>query len=618
MSKYSRSPLTGDLAGVNAELEKIQNAISDQLDRNPENGEANQLNGSLDVNSQRMYNLAAPQEPNDAARLKDVQASTNENPLPDASGQTGNFLRTDGTTAYWNEVTKSTVGLNNVDNTTDLNKPISTLTQTALDAKVNNSQISTYALTLLDDVDASTARTTLELGTPTFYNPSNFNIGITTTELISSTKTYVTGDIVVTDGYTTHGDGGGGHWIKTATTGSISQSPVQLVEAKLNDGLGVQWDFVGLTLKLKAVGAILDGTTDNSLVSEAVIIWADRTKGTVILDVGTYLCGKISLNSKDFNLIGVDHLNSIIKTKNNQNDHGISITGTTNLTLKNLTLDHNRANQSLGHGMRLGGSASTNFENLRIINAKDYGIGVQAGTNLKPTWINIYIENCGLDGVDIKNYNLNNDVFEIVNLTAKNYGLDSSTAVGIDVRGKYNGVNFKLYPSAGADGLRTRGANVQGPAGEPNVTNVYIESFASGGRIALDLASGSRLTNISNVIVKNMEFVIRTAAATNGGCINNVCATGIFGTDCMTFDGTGWLINNLSVENTAASSRVFDVESGASNIRVTNVNLIDNSGNASSARINSGSVNFQIDGGFVAGGSIADSGTTSTIALTYL
>jgi hypothetical protein len=40
---------------------------------------------------------------------------------------------------------KADVGLSNVDNTSDLNKPISTATQTALDLKVNNSQLDTAA-----------------------------------------------------------------------------------------------------------------------------------------------------------------------------------------------------------------------------------------------------------------------------------------------------------------------------------------------------------------------------------------------------------------------------------------------------------------------------------------
>lgn len=40
-------------------------------------------------------------------------------------------------------MSKSDVGLGNVDNTSDLNKPISTATQTALDAKANNSDVTT-------------------------------------------------------------------------------------------------------------------------------------------------------------------------------------------------------------------------------------------------------------------------------------------------------------------------------------------------------------------------------------------------------------------------------------------------------------------------------------------
>jgi len=62
-------------------------------------------------------------------------------------------------------VTKAQVGLWNVDNTSDADKPVSAATQTALDAKVDDSQISAFWLTLIDDANASDARTTLGLGT---------------------------------------------------------------------------------------------------------------------------------------------------------------------------------------------------------------------------------------------------------------------------------------------------------------------------------------------------------------------------------------------------------------------------------------------------------------------
>ena len=62
---------------------------------------------------------------------------------------------------------RTTLELGNVTNTSDANKPVSTAQQTALDLKVDDSQISAFGLTLVDDADATTARTTLGLGNVT-------------------------------------------------------------------------------------------------------------------------------------------------------------------------------------------------------------------------------------------------------------------------------------------------------------------------------------------------------------------------------------------------------------------------------------------------------------------
>lgn len=75
MSNRVINTLTGDLAPVNAELEKLDQNIKDKFDRVPDEGQANALTEVLDANSNRIINLGAPENGNDAARLKDVQVT---------------------------------------------------------------------------------------------------------------------------------------------------------------------------------------------------------------------------------------------------------------------------------------------------------------------------------------------------------------------------------------------------------------------------------------------------------------------------------------------------------------------------------------------------------------
>ena len=75
-------------------------------------------------------------------------------------------------------LTKSDVGLGNVDNTTDANKPVSTATQTALDAKANIARtINTYSGTSLTAVAADAGAYVRCTGTnPTYTLPPNASV----------------------------------------------------------------------------------------------------------------------------------------------------------------------------------------------------------------------------------------------------------------------------------------------------------------------------------------------------------------------------------------------------------------------------------------------------------
>lgn len=56
---------------------------------------------------------------------------------------------------------KADIGLGNVDNTSDVNKPVSTAQQTALDLKLDDSQAGAFGLTLLGSADLAAARAAL-------------------------------------------------------------------------------------------------------------------------------------------------------------------------------------------------------------------------------------------------------------------------------------------------------------------------------------------------------------------------------------------------------------------------------------------------------------------------
>jgi hypothetical protein len=73
---------------------------------------------------------------------------------------------------------KTDLAINNVNNTSDADKPLSNSAINALSYKVNTSQISAFGYTLVDDVDAATARGTLGFGTAGFQNLNPVNGGV--------------------------------------------------------------------------------------------------------------------------------------------------------------------------------------------------------------------------------------------------------------------------------------------------------------------------------------------------------------------------------------------------------------------------------------------------------
>ena len=443
----------------------------------------------------------------------------------------------------------------------------------------------------------------------------DINSEVPTTETMISqyNQTPTLYSTVTTRGYSVEGDGGGGVWrYEGVNTQPLSKSPAELGEAKLNDAKGFQWVFVGNAMFTEQVGGKLDGVTDNSLVTTILLNWVTTTGKNVYVGIGTYFTDSISLASLELKLIGLDEDRSIVKLNDGQNDHLIALTGTGKFVAKTLTLDQNRTNQTAGHGIRSGGCDRLTLGHVTVRNCDSYGIGFQAGTSKRLNLNDITVHTVGRDGIDVKDYDNANEVLFLTNYRCYNYGLDVTQQVALDIRGPAEVVNVSANLQGENYGVRFRPGNVQGRAGFGSMKGVDITGDGVDvGSIALDAASDSANWQVHGLTVKDCGLVIRQSTDGVGGIITGVTATDIFGTDCFSFAGSDLIVNDISASNTAASVRIMDFETTASNIQINNFLLTDNSGNPNAIRVRSGCTDAALSDGVVRNGVIDDAGTST-------
>lgn len=203
----------------------------------------------------------------DKAKLDDIATAATANQtdahLLDRANHTG--TQSAATIA---DLTSASVGLGNADNTSDLNKPISTATQTALNAKANTSHTHTIANVtgLQDALDAKEATiasgTTSQFyrGDKTFASVTKANVGLGNVQDVDTTITANITSVIdkrfITDGdLATIGNQSG------VNTGDETQSTIKTklgAATALADGYLTAANFVIFNNK---EGAITAGTT---------------------------------------------------------------------------------------------------------------------------------------------------------------------------------------------------------------------------------------------------------------------------------------------------------------------------------------------------------------------
>jgi len=146
-------------------------------------------------------------------------------------------------------ITKSDVGLANVDNTSDANKPISTATQTALDLKANASAITELAQ------DAVNTAIVAGVGLDKVYDDNNNTLTIDIDSTVA-TKTYA--DTAVS---THSSDTTDVHGIADTAELATKAFAASLLTGATKSNITITGDKTGLTIT--AENGVADSTTDN-------------------------------------------------------------------------------------------------------------------------------------------------------------------------------------------------------------------------------------------------------------------------------------------------------------------------------------------------------------------
>lgn len=409
-------------------------------------------------------------------------------------------------------------------------------------------------------------------------------------------------------------DGVPSRWTFSGTIGQTpSQSPSQLDDALFNDGNGNQWGFVGKALFLEQIGGVLDGVTLNDGVISAAKSYCTSTGNNIYFGIGTLLSGQILVTTgEELKLSGIDKVLSVHKIADGTNSNNAQVTGdgTGKLSLSNMTLDGNMDNQAGGgHGIRSAGCEKLWLTNILIKNSLNYGIGLQDGTSKNLKWRDVEINRCGSDGVDIKDYNFNNEVIDLVGFKCSGHGETNPQSPALDVRGGIIASNIEVDIIGDNYGLRFRfGDGVQGRDGFGSMSNAIITGDGVSASQALRCDSASDNFTYSDVTIDNCSTAINQNAAAIGGALSNITATQIHGGDGCSIGGTDLILSNFKISNKAGNTRLIDVEPTANNFQLSNFNAKDTIG-ANGIRIQALASDCSFTGGVIRNANYQDLGT---------
>ena len=200
-------------------------------------------------------------------------------------------------------VTKAMVGLGNADNTSDANKPISDATQTALDAKASNAALAAHEAdttnihgiadtAALETQTGAQTKATTALNTANTYTDDAID-ALTTSDIEEGTNLYFTNERAQDAVGTNVGNG------------LTYDDPTAAISVKL--GTGVEFDGSG---NVKITDAVTTNSGTQTLTNKTIDT-ADNTITVVTADVSDLTASAVELNTLDGITASTEELNYV-------------------------------------------------------------------------------------------------------------------------------------------------------------------------------------------------------------------------------------------------------------------------------------------------------------------
>jgi parallel beta-helix repeat protein len=151
------------------------------------------------------------------------------------------------------------------------------------------------------------------------------------------------------------------------------------------------YDIIATTsFNVKTYGALGDGSTNDYTAIAAAITAASVSGGVVYFPAGNYKIGTgLTISSSNVTLMGSGFGSTTITLNNSVNSSAVTIsgTGTVGVTICDLTIDGNKANNTSGHGIRIDTPYSSTdtqhlLRNIDVVNAKQDGISIVNDTRV--------------------------------------------------------------------------------------------------------------------------------------------------------------------------------------------------------------------------------------------